>query len=599
MAEQYADWLINAERFRTELHLPFLADFWRLVTQMRLSLHPHATWAYTLWRYNLDLPRREAEADKTLPNVSNAISFSILMPVYNPKAEHLTAALESVIAQGYPHWELCIADDASTDPVVKSVLTSYAAKDSRIRITWRRENGHIAAATNTALEMARHPWAALLDQDDLLAPDALRVVAEAVTSHPDGLLFYSDEDKVQDGGVLFNPHCKNGRWDWELLYCQNFVCHLGVYRTDRLREIGGFREGFRGSQDYDMLLRYTAGADAARFVHIPHVLYHWRAHEGSTALSLDAKPEAVDSGRRAVQACLDIFSPGSEALTVPPSIFIRAKFPLPEKCPPVSLICDMGDALHLLKAQLFALTSKSAYGKYEILVLFNEDTPRARCMAAGHKNVHLTPHASSLSQAERLQWGARHARGQVLGFLPCGIVPLTEGWLEELVSCLCREGVGAAGGKLLRRDGTMAHGGYLVDATGNLSAILQAASANKPTWFGWNYLARTVDALDGRCLFTRSEMFAELGGFDASLPDASVPDYCLRLGEKGLRTVWWPFAEFMLPEQKGCVSGKSAVDGNLLARWAGRLAPFNENLVAAGAGWSLRVDEPRKDRQQL
>ncbi len=595
LADQYVAWLAGAERFKTQVYQPFLEDFWKIASQF--TLHPHANWAYTLWRRVVDLPRREAESALAVPS-SGDIGFSVLMPVYNPEVEHLVAALESLMAQDCPHWELCAADDASTNPVIKVILDRYARKDSRIRVVWREKNGHIAAATNTALEMARYPYAVLMDQDDLLTPDALRVVAETIAKHPDGLLFYSDEDKIHDEGYVFYPYFKNGKWDWELLHGQNYVSHLGVYRTDRMRQIGGFREGFRGSQDFDMLLRYIAGADARNLVHIPRVLYHWRAHAGSTALDVGVKSEAVDSARRAVQERLDAFSPGAESCILPNSQFLRVKFPLPEKRPLVSLLCDVGDNLSLLKECLPALTAKTAYTKYEILLLCNEavgegHTAAARRFAALHKNVRLLPYAAELSPPERLMGGVELACGQVLGFLAGGIAPLTEDWLEEMVSCLWRDGVGAVGGKVLRRNGNMLHGGYLTDASGKLGAVLQGLSCNEPGWFNWAKSARTVDALDDMCLFTRAETLADLGGLDASLPHASLPDYCLRLGEKRQRTVWWPFAEFMqLDDRKARTCGAWPVDRDFTARWADRLAPFNENLVAAGAGWTLYASGP-------
>ncbi len=602
LADQYVTWLAGTERFKTEEYYPFLEDFWKIASQM--TLPPHADWAYTLWRHNIDLPRRKVESARAVSSRGD-ICFSVLMPVYNPELEHLVAALESLIAQDYPHWELCVADDASTNPVIKAILTRYTKKDSRIRVVWREKNGHIAAATNTALEMARHPYAVLMDQDDLLTPDALRMVAETIAKHPDGLLFYSDEDKVHDEGLIFYPYFKNGKWDWELLCGQNCVSHLGVYRTDRMRQIGGFREGFRGSQDFDMLLRYIAGADAKKLVHIPRVLYHWRAHAGSTALDVGVKSEAVDSARRAVQEHLDVFSPGAAVSILPYSQFLRVKFPLPEKRPLVSLICDMENSFSQMKEILSALTTKTAYAKYEILLLFSEAVSKghiaaARRFAALHKNVRLLPYAAELSLTERIMTGAGQAYGQVLGFLAGGIAPLTEDWLEEMVSCLCREGVGAVGGKVLRRDGRMLHGGYLTDARCKLAPVLQGLLCNEPGWFNWAKLARTVDALDDMCLFTRAETLASMGGLDASLPHASLPDYCLRLGEQGQRTVWWPFAEFMLLDDKKARScGRWLDDKAFTSRWADRLAPFNENLMAAGAGWSLCVSAPGEQRDSL
>ncbi len=593
LAEQCAAWLDGAERFKTEVYQPFLTEFWNVVPDG--SLRPHWDWAYTLWRHNIDLPRRRQEANSTHSFDADR-AFSVLMPVYNPKAEHLIEALESVIAQEYPYWELCIADDASTDPVVKMILARYSQKDARIRIACREKNGHIAAATNTALEMARYPYAALMGQDDALTPDALRMVAEAIVEHPGGLLFYSDEDKIHDDGFIFYPYFKNGRWDWDLLYGQNFVNHIGVYRTDRMRKIGGFKEGFRGAQAFDMLLRYTAGADAADLVHIPRVLYHWRAHAGSKAQEdMGSKSEVLGSAVKAVQAHLDMFFPKAEAQVLPGSQVLRVKFSLPDKRPLVRLICAVGDDIILLEEQLSAMMGKTTYGKCEVFFLISQALPKEQLvkiqrLVGNHKNIHLVTYAAHLSLAERLMLATGQAREDILGFLSGGAAPLTENWLEELVSSLWRDGVGAVGGKLLRRNGAVAHAGYLTDASGSIRPIFQGLNGDSPDWFNWNQLARTVDALDDMCLFTRTATLTEMGGFSAAAGYAAVPDYCLRLSEKGLRTVWWPFAEFMLLDDRAARDcGKRMADSASLAQWAGRVAPFNENLLAAGADWTLCV----------
>ena len=595
LAEQYTAWQAGADGFYAASYVPFINAFWNMSRLLPLS--PGEGWSYTLWRHGSGRPSQAPEtADPLCASPEKGPAFSILMPVYNPRKEHLVAAIESVLSQQYPHWELCIADDASTDPVVRDVLEGYAGRDSRIRVIYRPENGHIAAATNTALAAARYPYAALMDQDDLLAPEALRIVAEAIAAHPEGLLFYSDEDKVSDDGAAFYPHFKNGKWDWELLHAQNFVNHLGVYRTDRMRDIGGFREGFRGAQDFDLLLRYTAGEDSARFVHIPQVLYHWRAHAGSTATDIRVKSEVEGSAIRAVQERIESLVPGAEVSVVPNLQFLRVKLPLPERRPLISLILDMGESLPLLEAQVSALSARTDYGKYEVLALYSEAVPRAslaRVQRLISKSIRLLPHPAGFSQAQRLQMGAQHAQGQILGFLSDGVVPLTKGWLEELVSCLCRDGVGAVGGKLLQGRG-MLHGGYLVDASGRLTAIFRGLASDEPSWFGWNLLARTVDALDGLCLFTTAATLAQMGGFDAAMPHASVWDYCLRLGDKGLRSVWCPFAEFFLPqavERTGQQSlspyNDATADPAFMARWTDRLVPFNKNLLARGRGWVL------------
>jgi GT2 family glycosyltransferase len=590
ISEQYSFWLEKKVSFENGSYIRFIRKFWELV-----KAFPHSyfeTWAYELWRQNVDLPRREKLFQDL--KINEDIAFSILMPVYNPKPEHLTAAIESVLAQEYPHWELCIADDASTIDEVKFILKKYAELDSRIRIAWRHVNGHIAAATNTALEMAHNPYVALVDQDDILTVDALRIVAGYISAYPEGLLFFSDEDKIDDEENIFLPYFKNDKWDWELLCGQNFVSHLGVYRTDRIRKIGGFRDGFPSSQDYDMLLRYCTGIDAAYIFHIPYVLYHWRFHEGSTAKNINVKSESLDSARRAVQAYLDNVAPGAIVSLLPQSIFLRVKYPSPEVLPLVTLVCNITEHNAQISDYVNTLTKMTSYEEYELLVLSDDDCGQSylelRNIANSFANVRFMPYAKCLNQSNILQIGAKNADGQIVGFLQYGALPLNNNWLEEIVSCLCRDGVGSVAGKLIFRNNTLAHCGYLVDATGQLSTTLRGASSFVSSNFAWNLLARTVDAFDGMCLFTRKETLNLLGGFDSSLPDSAVADYCLRLGEIGLRSVWWPFAEIFLPVELNRnidLAKICANDKEFLRRWHGRLVPFNANLKGSGKFFTL------------
>ncbi len=211
--------------------------------------------------------------------------ISIVVPVYNTEEKYLREMIESVSQQLYPNWELCIADDASTKPHVREVLEQYGLEDPRIKVVYRQDNGHISAASNSALEIATGEFVALLDHDDVLAPHALYMVAHAINEHPDADVLFSDEDKLDDAGCRCDPYFKPD-WNAELFYCQNFVNHLGVYRTSLLRAIGGFRAGFEGSQDYDLTLRATA-ATSGPIVHIPHVLYHWRQFPEAHHLFLD------------------------------------------------------------------------------------------------------------------------------------------------------------------------------------------------------------------------------------------------------------------------------------------------------------------------
>ncbi len=231
--------------------------------------------------------------------LAGAPVVSVLMPVYNAEPRWLERAIASVRGQTYPHWELCIADDASSDPRVRPLLERFRREEARIKVVFRDRNGHISAATNSALALATGDYAALFDQDDELAPHALSCVAAELAAHPDAELVYTDEDKIDEQGARFDPHFKPD-WNPDLLPGQNYISHLAVVRTGRLRELGGLREGFEGSQDWDLFLRVTEQIPAAAIRHVPRVLYHWRANEGSTALHLGEKDYAQDAARRAL-----------------------------------------------------------------------------------------------------------------------------------------------------------------------------------------------------------------------------------------------------------------------------------------------------------
>ncbi len=224
--------------------------------------------------------------------------ISIVVPVYNPEKVLLIECIESVINQSYSNWELCLADDASPEGYVREVLEAYAAKDKRVKPIFREVNGHISAASNSAVEIAQGEWTALLDHDDLLHEHALYHVVSAINKKPDTEFIYSDEDKINEQGERIDPHFKSD-WNLDLLYSQNYVSHLGVYKTAIVNKIGGFRLGYEGSQDYDLLLRYSREIDHDKIVHIPKVLYHWRMVEGSTALASGEKSYTSEAGIKA------------------------------------------------------------------------------------------------------------------------------------------------------------------------------------------------------------------------------------------------------------------------------------------------------------
>ncbi len=249
----------------------------------------------------------------------------------------------------YESWELCIADDASTNPEVPAALNKFAAGDTRIKITFRKHNGHIAACSNSALALATGEWVALLDQDDLLAEHALAVVAATLNQHPEAGLIYSDEDKIDETGARCRPYFKSD-WNPELLLGQNCISHLGIYRSALLREVGGFREGFEGSQDYDVALRCSEQLRADQIRHIPRVLYHWRMIEGSVAHDAEAKPYAREAARRAIADHLKRRRMAGRVTPCPENVdWHRVVFDLPNPAPLASIIIPTRDHVELLE----------------------------------------------------------------------------------------------------------------------------------------------------------------------------------------------------------------------------------------------------------
>ncbi|MCK5784785.1 MAG: glycosyltransferase, partial [Desulfobacterales bacterium] len=228
--------------------------------------------------------------------------ISIIMPVYNTPENYLISAIESVRSQIYPNWELCIADDASTLNHVKNVLKQYASLDPKIKITYRKTNGNISAASNSALETASGDFVALMDHDDMLPSHALFMVALEINNQPDANLIYSDSDYLDTNGNRCNPYFKPD-WNYDLFLGQNYITHLSVYRHSVIKKINGFRTGFEGSQDYDLALRFIEFVEPSSIRHIPHILYHWRIVISS--FSRTRLAEATRIARIAIQEHLD------------------------------------------------------------------------------------------------------------------------------------------------------------------------------------------------------------------------------------------------------------------------------------------------------
>ncbi len=483
--------------------------------------------------------------------------ISVVMPVYNPEPKWLIQAIESVQKQIYPYWELCIADDASTDRKILSMLEDYAEKDPRIRVFFREENGHISAASNSALNLATGHWVALMDQDDLLSEHALYFVADRINRNPDACLIYSDEDKIDDSGRRFDPYFKCD-WNEDLFYSHNMISHLGVYRSDLLKKLGGFREGFEGSQDYDLALRCIERINPNQICHIPRVLYHWRAHKNSTAKTLNNKTYAIAAGE---QALCEHFQRCRIKATVKHIHYgYRVQYALPDHPPLVSLIIPTRNRVDLLQKCVDSIRKKTTYPNYEILIVDNgsndDTTIQYLKKLQSQSGICVIRDDQPFNYSAINNSAVEVARGEVIGLLNNDLEIISSGWLSEMVSHALRPDIGAVGARLWYPDDTLQHGGIIIGLGGVAGHAHHRLPRYQYGYFGRAVLVSAFSAVTAACLIIRKAVYEEVGGINEK--DLHVAfndvDFCLRLSRAGYRNVWTPFAELYHHESatRGC-----------------------------------------------
>lgn len=476
--------------------------------------------------------------------------ISIVMPVYNTPEHLLCECIDSVLAQTYPDWELCIADDKSPSPQVRDVLTRYMQRDPRIKVVFREENGHISKASNSALELATGDWIALLDHDDLLAPHALFCVAETINRNPDARLIYSDEDKIDLQGNRADPYFKSD-WNERLFFEQNMVSHLGVFRHDLVKRVGGFRQGFEGAQDYDLVLRLAEHVRHDQIVHIPHVLYHWRAVPGSTALASSEKSYAVIAGAKALEEALARRGVAG-SIDIHASLgHYRLRLEPPNPAPLVSIIIPTRDGLQFLEPCIRSLLQKTTYPNYEILIVDNQSAkPETHAFfdsLRANPKIRVLPYDDVFNYSAINNFAVRESAGSLVCLLNNDTEVITGEWLTELVAEVSQDGVGAAGAKLLYEDGAVQHAGVILGVGAERGVAghgLLGVEGNAGGYFNYGLLAREVSAATAACLVIRREAFEAASGLNE--PTLRVAfndvDLCLKIREAGYRIVWSPYA---------------------------------------------------------
>jgi glycosyltransferase involved in cell wall biosynthesis len=466
------------------------------------------------------------------------------MPTFNSDPVFLTQAIDSVLSQSYANWELCISDDCSEDSTTQAILSRYERND-KIKIKFRNKNGHISVASNTALSMATGEFIAFLDHDDLLHPHALAAVASAINDDPSVDIIYSDEDKIDENSNRFAPHFKSD-WNPDLLFSQNYICHLTVFRAPLIKRLRGLRAGFEGAQDHDLLLRATELT--SKICHIPHVLYHWRAKSGSTALDTKEKDYTNAAAEKAIAEAFERRDIKANASMTDFGVYHKISYELPQEKPRVTAIIPTKDYSSSLGVVIDGLLNKTDYPNLEIIVI-NNDSQEPETFdffqKAKRQGVKIIDFPGEFNYSAINNFAVKNATGDILLLLNNDVEVINNQWLKELVSHSIRHGIGAVGPRLYYPDDHVQHDGIVIGIGGVAGYANPRLHRNEVGEHGGSRLSRNYSAVTGAVLAVRKEIYEKVGGLDEKNLAVAFNDvdFCLKLTELGYRNLFTPFAE--------------------------------------------------------
>lgn len=608
------DWPVFKERIRE------LSEVWVIGGLSALKnkfLGDPFTKSYQDWisKYDRLSNNDREQIRRHISKFDNRPLISVVMPTYNTPEKWLRKAIESVRNQLYPNWELCIADDASQDSQVKQVLKEFANKDKRIKIVYHEINAHIGETTNTALELASGDYVAFLDHDDELTEHALYLVVNEINNYPQAQMIYSDEDKLNQYGLRFNPYFKSD-WNPDLLLSQNYICHLSVYKRELLQKLGGLRKGFDGAQDWDLALRASEILRGEQIRHIPRILYHWRVIESSTAHSVDSKPYVLEAQAKTVREHLRRKGTKDAKVEIQEDIYhLRVTFPLPSVKPLVSLIIPTRDKVALLRKCVSSILERTDYNPYEIIIVDNSSHEKETFdyfeTLAKYPNVRIIKDERPFNFSRLNNYAAQFAKGDILGFLNNDLEVIAPEWLSEMVTHALRSEVGIVGAKLLYPNGALQHAGIILGIGGIAGHNHKGRSRFDTGYFNRAALTQNFSAVTGACMIMRSELFKQLRGFDENNFAVAFNDVdiCLRAGKEGYLVVFTPYAELYHHESasRGYENTPEKVKRfeveveNMKKRWGASLLKdpyYNPNLSIFSEDFALsfppRLSKPWK-----
>ena len=513
-------------------------------------LPPNPQFAYTRWVREREPTPQELESQKKQsPLLSYQPLITIIVPVFNPSRSVLRDTLSAINSQTYPHWELWLMDGGSTEPGVAEVIEEQTAQDPRVRACYLGKNKGISGNINEARNLIRGEFVAIVDHDDLVAENLLFEVALKLNDQPGADIVYFDEDKVTaDGKTRHSPWFKPSAWSPDLLLSTNYLMH-GVFRRSLLDEMNWFDPSLSGAQDWDLALRCTR--KTKNLAHIPKVLYHWRQVPGSAAGDANAKPWAFAAQQQCLENHLKQIGPGEAKVEFPSLGSVRIRWPTGEDL--VSIIIPTKDKLNLLRPCLETLLSRTAYPRFEIILIdtgsSDPETGRYYQSLEGDPRIRRLDYHEPFNFSRVNNWGTRFARGELFLFLNNDTEILDPDWLTEMVGWAKRPEVGIVGAKLIRPDGTLQHAGMIMGLLGHGSHIFDGGSDRRYTFYGSTEWYRNYLAVTGACMMMRRQVFKAVGGFDPAYEIGySDIELCLRTYKKGYRIVYTPYARLLHQE---------------------------------------------------
>lgn len=538
--------------------------------------------------------------------------ISVIIPVYNTNTKFLEGAIESVCDQVYPYWELCIADDASTYSGVRETLEKYSHRDPRIKVIFRETNGHISMASNSALELATGEFVALLDHDDQLHPLALYYVVKEIVANPDCTVIYSDEDKLTPRGKRIDPYFKSD-FDLDLFLSQNMVSHLGVYKREAILNVGGFRKGLEGSQDYDLLLRILPTIQLSQIRHIPRVLYHWRISDQSVAVSIDVKPYALEAGRKAL--CDHLASKHMDATVECFENFgYKIKYALKNPPPKVECFFQAHQPIDQILTTSYAMMDATGYDLSSLaLTILTDELDQQHLidpLRKNYPNLSVSAKFSPKHEINELHQGIKNTTADYVVLIDEPCAEFSAGWLHNLISFADQPGIGCISPKLVDKNGNIVSCGIILDEVATARYLFHGSNAAQLNhYFGWSSLHKGYSSLPGFCLIFKKAHYQSTGGFSSDFSDqtARLMDLCLRMKEAGFRNVMVPEVIITLDQSKGSqidVSGDQVsfndMDKQRLMshweKWFQNDPAFNPNLTVRGGKPTLakapRIEYP-------